>query len=74
VQSFVAGHTQAEYGADLFFRSAVERQVQIIGEAACGMSETFKRAHRENRQAQRKAQVRRRKMRRGQRKAGVASK
>lgn len=45
VQSFVAGRTQAEYEADLFFRSAVERQVEIIGEAARGMSESFKRAH-----------------------------
>jgi uncharacterized protein with HEPN domain len=45
VQSFVAGRTQAQYDADLFFRSAVERQVEIIGEAACGMSESFKQAH-----------------------------
>jgi len=45
VRSFVAGRTQAEYEAELFFRSAVERQVEIIGEAACGMSESFKQAH-----------------------------
>ena len=45
VQSFVAGRTQAEYNTDLFFRSAVERQVEINGEAACGISESFKHAH-----------------------------
>lgn len=45
VVSFVAGRTFEQYDADLFFRSAVERQVEIIGEAARGMSDTFKAAH-----------------------------
>jgi uncharacterized protein with HEPN domain len=45
VQSFVAGRTFAEYEADLLLRSAVERQVEIIGEAARGLSDTFKVAH-----------------------------
>ena len=45
VRSFVEGRTQAEYLADLFFRSAVERQVEIIGEAARGLSATFREAH-----------------------------
>ena len=45
VQSFVTGRTYAEYEADLLLRSAVERQVEIIGEAARGMSESFKQAH-----------------------------
>ena len=45
VQSFVTGKTFAEYGADLLLRSAVERPVEIIGEAARGMSDSFKRAH-----------------------------
>jgi len=45
VQSFVTGKTFADYEADLLLRSAVERQVEIIGEAAHGMSASFKRAH-----------------------------
>jgi uncharacterized protein with HEPN domain len=45
VRSFVQGRTQAEYLADLFLRSAVERQVEIIGEAARGLSAAFKDAH-----------------------------
>ncbi len=34
VASFVAGRTRDEYAKNLMFRSAVERQVEIIGEAA----------------------------------------
>jgi uncharacterized protein with HEPN domain len=45
VQAFIAGRTFEQYASDLFFRSAVERQVEIIGEAARGISETFKDAH-----------------------------
>lgn len=45
VQAFVAGRTFEEYIADLFFRSAVERQIEIIGEAARGLSEAFRDAH-----------------------------
>lgn len=45
VRSFVAGRTYEQYVADLFFRSAVERQVEIIGEAARGMSDAFRAAH-----------------------------
>ncbi len=45
VQSFVAGRTFEQYTVDLLFRSAVERQVEIIGEAARGLSEAFKDAH-----------------------------
>jgi uncharacterized protein with HEPN domain len=47
VQSFVINRTFVEYEADLFFRSAVERQVESIGEAARGMSEEFKQLHTE---------------------------
>jgi uncharacterized protein with HEPN domain len=47
VVSFVAGRTFEQYEADLMFRSAVERQVEIIGEAARGLSDTFKAAHAE---------------------------
>ncbi len=45
VQSFVAGRTFEQYQVELMFRSAVERQVEIIGEAARGISEEFKLAH-----------------------------
>jgi uncharacterized protein with HEPN domain len=45
VVCFVAGRTFAQYETDLMFRSAVERQIEIIGEAARGLSETFKAAH-----------------------------
>jgi uncharacterized protein with HEPN domain len=45
VQSFVAGKTFEQYEQDLMLRSAVERQVEIIGEAARGISSTFQTAH-----------------------------
>lgn len=45
VQSFVAGRSFAEYTSDLMLRSAVERQVEIIGEAARGLSDEFRQAH-----------------------------
>jgi uncharacterized protein with HEPN domain len=45
VVSFVAGKTFTDYSADLLLRSAVERQVEIIGEAVRGISEAFKQAH-----------------------------
>jgi uncharacterized protein with HEPN domain len=45
VRTFVEGRTWEQYEHDLFFRSAVERQVEIIGEAARGMSDAFKAAH-----------------------------
>lgn len=45
VQTFVAGRTFEQYEQDLFFRSAVERQIEIIGEAARGLSDAFKTAH-----------------------------
>lgn len=45
VQSFVVGRTFEQYLSDLYFRSAVERQVEIIGEAARGISQRFRDAH-----------------------------
>jgi uncharacterized protein with HEPN domain len=42
---FVNGRTFQEYEQDLFFRSAVERQIEIIGEAARGISDAFKTTH-----------------------------
>jgi len=47
VCSFVDGRTYGEYTGNLMLRSAVERQVEIIGEAARGVSEEFKAAHAE---------------------------
>ncbi|MCC7350335.1 MAG: DUF86 domain-containing protein [Phycisphaerales bacterium] len=45
VQSFVIGRTFEDYTSDLMLRSAVERQVEIIGEAARGLSKEFKTLH-----------------------------
>ncbi|HEX3355967.1 MAG TPA: HepT-like ribonuclease domain-containing protein [Tepidisphaeraceae bacterium] len=45
VRTFVEGRTYEQYEQDLLFRSAVERQVEIIGEAARSISEAFKTAH-----------------------------
>ena len=33
IRSFVAGRSRNQYGADLLLRSAVERQLEILGEA-----------------------------------------
>ncbi len=38
VAAFVKGRSFEEYKMDLFFRSAVERQVEIVGEAARSVS------------------------------------
>jgi len=45
VLEFSRGHTLAEYEADLLLRSAVERQIEIIGEAARRVSTEFQAAH-----------------------------
>jgi len=47
VVAFVQGRTLDEYVADLMLRSAVERQVEIIGEAARRVSKEFQEAHAE---------------------------
>ena len=47
VQAFVADRTFEQYEQELFLRSAVERQIEIIGEAARGLSDAFKAAHAE---------------------------
>lgn len=44
-RGFVVARTFVEYEADLLLRSAVERQVEIIGEAARGVSTGFKTDH-----------------------------
>ncbi len=33
IRSFIAGRSRNQYGADLLLRSAVERQLEILGEA-----------------------------------------
>ncbi len=47
VETFVRGRTVADYLNDLMLRSAVERQVEIIGEAARHVSAAFQTAHAE---------------------------
>jgi uncharacterized protein with HEPN domain len=45
VVDFTRGRTLAEYESDLLLRSAVERQIEIIGEAARRISKEFQEAH-----------------------------
>ena len=45
IETFVKDRTPADYLADLMLRSAVERQVEIIGEAAVHISAAFQAAH-----------------------------
>jgi uncharacterized protein with HEPN domain len=45
IATFVAGKHYEEYEKDLLLKSAVERMIEIIGEAARGVSATLKDAH-----------------------------
>lgn len=45
VVDFTQGRTLSEYESDVFFRSAVERQIEILGEAARRVSREFQQAH-----------------------------
>ena len=45
IETFVKGRAPADYLADLMLRSAVERQVEIIGEAARHISAAFQAAN-----------------------------
>ena len=45
VVKFVANKSLEDYVGDLFLRSAVERQVEIIGEAARRVSDEFQTSH-----------------------------
>lgn len=47
VVKFTQGRTLADYESDLMLRSAVERQIEIIGEAARRISKEFQEAHSE---------------------------
>jgi uncharacterized protein with HEPN domain len=47
VETFVQGRTVADYLADLMLRSAVERQIEIIGQPARHVSAEFRSAHAE---------------------------
>jgi uncharacterized protein with HEPN domain len=47
VADFTSGRTFEDYSKDLMLRSAVERQVEIIGEAARRVSEGFRQQHAE---------------------------
>lgn len=47
VVDFTRGRTLADYESDLLLRSAVERQIEIIGEAARRVSKEFQEAHSE---------------------------
>jgi len=37
--AFIAGRNFADYTSDLMLRSAVERQLEIVGEAHCAVSQ-----------------------------------
>jgi len=45
VQEFVAGKTFHDYSRDEVLQAAVERKIEIIGEAARRVSEGFQQAH-----------------------------
>ncbi|MBX3433305.1 MAG: DUF86 domain-containing protein [Pirellulales bacterium] len=45
VEEFTRDRSFADYEADLLLRSAVERQIEIIGEAARRVSQEFQAAH-----------------------------
>ena len=45
VVDFTRGRSLAEYESNLLLRSAVERQIEIIGEAARRISKAFQAAH-----------------------------
>ena len=47
VEAFVQGRSSDDYLADLMLRSAVERQIEVIGEATQHVSAEFQAAHAE---------------------------
>ena len=45
VQAFTNGKSYKDYESDLVLRRAVERSIQIIGEASAKISKAFREAH-----------------------------
>lgn len=45
IRQFVAGKTFHDYSQDEVLQSALERKLEIIGEAARGISQTFQQEH-----------------------------
>jgi uncharacterized protein with HEPN domain len=45
IAEFIRGRTEDEYNRDLLLRSAVERQVEIVGEACRAVSTPLKNAY-----------------------------
>jgi len=45
VAEFVKGNTYSQYAGDKLLQSAVERQIEIVGEAARKVSDTFRAYH-----------------------------
>ena len=45
VMQFVAGRSCRDYELDRMLRNAVERNIEVIGEAAARVSEPFRKAH-----------------------------
>ncbi len=45
IRQFVAGKTFHDYSQDELLQAAVERKLEIIGEAARGISQQFQRQH-----------------------------
>jgi uncharacterized protein with HEPN domain len=45
VREFVSSRTYADYQKDRMLRGAVERHIEIIGEAANHVSDDFQKAH-----------------------------
>ena len=45
IRQFVAGKTFSEYSQDEILQAAVERKLEIIGEAARGISKDFQQDH-----------------------------
>jgi uncharacterized protein with HEPN domain len=45
ISRYIAGKTRKDFDTDDMLRAAVERKIEIIGEAACRISDAFQAAH-----------------------------